>query len=373
MNLFLSHVTSSRDRKSFAHLPFELFADLPQWTPPLRKAEARTLDPAHNPGLRHTDFAAWIAWHKGKAVGRMAAFINALETQKKGKTVARFGWLDFVDDPEVSHMLLNQAETWAKARGAESLLGPVGLTNMDPAGLLVEGFSQPNYLSTLYGHPYYVRHLEQAGYAPAQTWIETDIRVPREVPQRLEKIRQLLSRRYQLKLHTLPERGDVRSEGRRLFELMRQSYAQLDVYVPITDAQVDYYIDQFVPLIRRDLVSAVTGPDDEIVGFGIMIPDIAPGLRKARGRLWPLGWRHILKARKQPEVAQLMLIGVSPEWRNRGVPAFIFSYGIQSLIQAGIARVHINPMLEDNQAIHALFAPYGPEITHRRQTFQKVL
>lgn len=366
-------VKSLADQKAFLRFPYDLFRQDPGWIPPLWSAEQKALDPAQNPSVEHSEVQRWLARREGQVVGRIQVIINAYETERLGEAHARFNKLDLIEDFAVAEALLHTAEQWATEQGAVWLKGPHGYTNLDESGMLVEGFETPTTFATLYNPAYYPQFLERLGYEKHVDWIERRFDLPRELPDKVTRITTLLQQRYGLRTLPLRTRRDLLSVAPRLMDLFLDSYADLEGFVPLSQAEIDLYIERYIAFLRPDFARVVVDAQGEMVGFGLTMPDLGQAMRKAGGKLWPLGWYHLLQATRRNPIANLILIGVVPQWRNKGVHGLIFREVYQSFRKVGIERIHVHPMMENNTPVHALFQDYGAQPFRRRRVYQKLL
>ncbi|MFZ2897880.1 MAG: hypothetical protein WA004_04615 [Saprospiraceae bacterium] len=370
----IRNVHSVEDIRRFAGFPFSLYKDCPWWIPPIKKAEEAMLDPGKNPAFQHCETSLWLAEKDGRIAGRIGCFINEMETQMRGEKQARFNWIDFEDDPEVSKALLETAENWAREKGAARLKGPLGFTNFDAAGLTVEGFEELGSMGAPYHFPYYKDHLEAAGYGKATDYLEIVVEeVPEGMPEKLQRLRPIVEQKFGLRLEHLKNRSELKSMVSRLFGLIIDTYKGLPSFVPLSDRQVDYYVQQNLPFLNLEYLPLVKDREGNIVGYGVITPSFSRALQRAGGKLYPFGLLHLLWTRRYHNAVNLVLIGVVDEWRNKGLNALLFGETIPVFNRKGVKKVYINPILEENQASLALFKDYGPRVFRRRRVFGKDL
>lgn len=374
MSLQIVEVTSSKHLKEFVKFPFLLYKSNSYWVPPLLKDEFHVFDPAKNPALRHAECILLLAFRGGKPVGRIAGIINHTENEAQGLSRARFGWFDTMDEYEISEGLLSWIFQWAKDRGMKSVEGPMGFTNLDKAGLLIEGFDEVPTVATLYNYPYYKDHLERLGFQKAADYLEYEFHVPDHIPERVTKFAEMVAEKYTLKLI---EERDMRSVmgryGRKFFDLVNQTHAELYGFVPFDDAFADYYTAKFIRLLHPDFVALVVDKNDNLVAYSITMPSFSEAFKKAGGKLFPFGIYHLWKAFKKVKKIDLMLIGVEKKLRNKGVIAIVFNKMIESYIARGVERVESNPELEENQEVRAMWKNYEYRQHKRRRSFRKTL
>ena len=366
-------VTNHAERKAFVRFPFQLYEGHPCWVPPLIRQELNTFRRNKNPALDHVEIQRWTAWKSGKMVGRIACFINDLETGHLGEKHARFSWMDFTDDPEVSAGLINTATEWARERQCTCLKGPFGFTQLDKCGMLTEGFDTLGVHSTIYNYPYYPRHLENLGFSTDLQWLEVDLKMPGVLPERFTRFTELAVQRYHLKSIRPRNQQEMMTLGHELIDLMMETYHHLPGYVPFSEAEKDAYIRKYIRFLRPDFVCVVKDENGESVGFGVTMPSLTKALRKAGGRLFPFGIFHLLSAIRRNDTADLALIGVKEEWRKRGVHGVVFAEIGKAFIQAGITRVQITPMQTFNVHVLSLWKDFEHEIYKRRQTYRIAL
>lgn len=372
--MVVKEVTDISGREEFVRFPFSLFKDNDYWVPPLVSEEMEVFNRDENPVFGHADARLFMAYRDGKAVGRVAAIINRLEVERQGKPKIRFGWFDVIDDLEVSRALIGEVEKIGRENGLEYIEGPLGFSNMDKAGMLVEGFDKKNTMVTWYSMPYYHKHMEQLGFEKATEWVEYRINIPKEGPnEKVRKFSDLVMNRYNLQVINFSSNKEILDNADRMFELINKTYSELSTYVPVQSEQVEYYKKKYLRYLHPDFITCVGDEQGELVAFAITMPSFAEALQKAKGSLLPFGWLHMLKARWFPTTAAFYLIGVKPELQNKGVTAIIFKEMNEMFNRKGIEEVETNPELEDNKAIQALWGSYEHERHKRRRTYGKAL
>lgn len=373
MSVEIKEVITKADRKTFVRMPRQLYSASKYWVPPIEMQELFALNPDKNPAFQHSKSRLWLAYSNGKVVGRIAAIINLREIEMLDQAVGRFGWFDAIEDQEVANALLEKAENWLRKEGIELIKGPYGFTNFDKTGLLVEGFEEMPTIATLYNFPYYANLLQEAGYKTEMKWVEYEIAVPDQIPERIERLANTIQERLQVKPVVVKSRQELMRYAYDIFDLLMESYKELHGFIPYTEAQIDYYIKSQIGFIRPEFVSLIEDNDGRLVAFGITMPSMSRAFRKANGKLWPTGWYHLMTAHKKPSTVDLLLIGVRPELRNKGLNALIFRDIMKVFIEKDVKKVETNPELEDNQQVQSLWQRYEPRQHKRRQTFQKLL
>lgn len=354
--------------KRFTRFQIDLYKDNPYFVPPLISDDVNTLDPSRNPAFDFCEAAYFMAYKEGKPVGRIAAIINRQVNEKEGKKNARFGFVDFIDNQEVSRALFNAAELWAKNKGMESLVGPLGFTDLDHEGMLVDGFDELSTMATIYNYPYYPEHLQKLGYKQANEWLEFVMDVPDAIPDKYNRIADIVKRKFGLKIVKYTDRKRIKAEyGRELFNLINEAYADLYGYSTLTPKQIDYYIHQYLNLLNLDLVTLVVDKDDKLVGVGISMQSMSRALQKSKGRLFPFGWVHLLKGLKgKNDRVDLLLVAVKPEYQSKGVNALLFQDLIPQYIKYGFKWAESNPEMADNAKVQSQWE-YFSRRQHRRR------
>lgn len=369
--ILVEEVTTRKQRRQFLNFPFDLYKGNPYWVPELLLSDIKAL--WKNPALEFCKTKYFIAKQNGKVMGRIATIINPKEYEKTGKSLARFGWLDFVNDPGISAALFKAAEDWAKANGAEAIHGPLGFTDLDREGMLIEGFEELGTIATYYNYPYYKEHLERLGYVKSTDWVEFEIEVPNNVDPRVSEFSKKIAERYKLRELGATRKSQFKPYIPQVFELLNQAYAHLYGTVPLTEKQVKFYADQYLGFVKPNFISIVLNEHNELVGFGITMPSMSKAFQKAEGRLFPFGFIHLLKALKKNDRADFYLIAVRKDYQGKGVQTLMFDKIWRSFIQFGIKKVETNPELENNLAVQAMWSNYAPRQHKRRRCFIKEL
>ncbi|MFZ2897879.1 MAG: hypothetical protein WA004_04610 [Saprospiraceae bacterium] len=370
--LNIREISTKRDLRHFVGFPYRLYHGNPFWIPPLRRAETGLFDPEKNPALANCQLKAWLCEKGGHIAGRIGCFINRLETEMTGCPVARFNWLEFEDDPAVSAALLKTAAQWARTKGAKTIKGPLGFTNLDSAGITVDGFGEMGTVGAPYHHPYYLEHLERAGFQKKTDYLECVIdQAPQGVPARLQRLRPIIEKKFGVRQVVINDKKELEDTVRRFFGLIIETYKQLPSFVPLSPQQIDFYIEQYLPFLSPDYLNIIHDAGGNVVGFCVIVPNFSKALKKANSRLFPFGIFHLLRARKHHDAVDFLLIGILEEWRNKGLNALIFSNVIPIFNKQGVKRIFINPILEENQSSLALFQDFAPRVFRRRRVFEK--
>lgn len=361
--------------RRFVHFGIDMYKGSDCFVPPLVWDEVNTLDPKNNPAFEFCESAYFMAYDDGRPVGRVAGIINSVVNDKTGKKTLRFGWIDFVDDHKVSAALIEAVEAWGRSKGMEEIVGPLGFTDMDPEGLLVEGFDQEGTMATIYNYPYYREHIEGLGFEKEADWVEFRMTVPDGIPERFQRISDIIKRKYELSTPKYKSSKKlVRDYGQEIFNVINEAYSELYGYSPLTPRQINYYISLYLPVLRLDNVSLIVDKDKRLIGVGIAMPSMSKALIKSRGRLFPFGWVHLLKAlRGQNDVVDLLLVAVKPEYQSKGVNSLLFTDLIPCFINNGYKFAESNPELEVNQKVQSQWGYFETRQHKRRRAYRKSL
>ena len=369
----IQEVTTNKQLRQFVKFPFKLYKECPYWVPPLTKDELETLDKTKNPVFKNAEASYFLAYKQGTIVGRIAVILNHIEINEIGKKKVRFGWLDMVDDINVTKALLNKAYEIGAKNNLEYVEGPVGFSNMEKAGILTSGFEELNTMITWYQYPYYAAHFEQLGYDKQATWVEFKLTIPPVLIERVERFSSIIKKRYGLSVIDFKSKKDIIPYVDQMFELLNKTYNNLQTFVPIQQYQIDYYKEKYFSFIQPDYIACVQDKEGKLIAFSIVMPSYSTALKKANGSLLPFGWYHLLQAQRKNNRASLYLIGIDPEYQGKGVTAIIFEE-VQLLFNAkGIDKVETNPELIENTAIQQMWKDYKPLQHKERSTFKKML
>ena len=370
MAVEIKKVETRRERRLFMQFANKLYAECPYYCPSLVFDELNTFDEKKNPALAFSDYCLFLAWKEGKVVGRVAALINYRANECWGYKNVRFGWIDFVDDMEVSKALLDAVAQWGRSKGMTAMNGPVGFTDFDKEGALVEGYDYLAPMASLYNFPYYIKHYEAYGLEKEVDWIEFLITPPQQVPERLVKMSKIVAERSNLHVVKVKNSRELMERYPKMeyFDVLDAAYSKLYNYTPMTYEQKAYYSKFYFGLLNFDFVTLVENADNECVGVGLGMPDISDALRRCKGKLFPFGWYHILKALKAKQMKHfdLLLIGVRPDYQDRGVTALIFNEQLPYYVKYKIQEVETTSILETNHKNQANFALLE-HIQHKRR------
>ncbi len=369
----IQEVTNKKLLKSYVTFPFSIYKNHPYWVPPLIADEMESFDKTKNPAFETAEAHLYLAYKEGKIVGRIAAIINWNEVNLQKKKKVRFGWWDIIDDIEVTKALLEKVYELGKKHNLEYVEGPIGFSNLDKVGVLTEGFDYIGSMITWYNHPYYANHLEQLGFVKEKEYIESKFLFSNVDPAVYVKAQELVKRRYQLTSLTFTKTKDILPYVDKMFDLFNTSYANLASFVAITDIQKAYFKKKYIPFINPEFIKFVVDKDDNLIAFSIVMPSFSTALQKAKGKLFPFGFYHLLQARKHSKEVLFYLIGIAPEYQSKGVTAIIFDEYYKTFKAKGIERCVRTPELEENHAIHNLWKNFDSKVTRRRKTYMKLI
>ncbi|MBO7165036.1 MAG: N-acetyltransferase [Muribaculaceae bacterium] len=361
--------------KKFVEFQIDLYKGNPYFIPPLVSDEIATLDSKVNPAFDHCESAYFMAYRDGKAVGRIAAMINRQVNEKENSRQARFGFVDFIDDVEVSKALFDAAEKWAKEKGMDNIVGPLGFTDLDNEGMLINGFEELGTMATIYNYPYYPAHVERLGYEKEVDWHEFLIEIPEEIPDKHKRIAEIVKKKFNLRVVKFTSRKALKEQyGQALFELINEAYDNLYGYSRLTKRQIDYYIKIYLGMLNLDLVTLIVDGEDQLVGVGISIQSMSRALQKSKGKMFPFGWWHLLKGLKgKNDRVDLLLVAVKPQYMGKGVNALLFTDLIPAYNKYGFKWAESNPELESNAAVQNQWEAFPYRQHRNRRAFIKRL
>lgn len=375
MSAEIKKVTTKKDLKRFIRFNYEFYKNNHYSVPDLYDDMLRTFSPQKNAAFEFCEADYFLACdEKGETVGRVAAIINHRANEAWNKKVVRFGWIDFVDDPEVSRALIDTVKQWGRERGMTEIEGPLGFTDLDAEGMLVEGFDELSTMATIYNYPYYPEHMERLGLEKSADWVEMKIYIPDEIPEKHRRISDIIARKYGLHVRKLTSKAEIRRSGvaHDIFRLINDAYAPLFNFSRMTERQIDQYVNIYVPVLDLRMVTVVENEAGEIVAVGISMASLSRALQKAKGRLWPFGWFHLLKALKwkRPKVLDLLLVAVRPDYQNKGVNALLFTDLIPVYQKLGFEYAESNPELEVNDKVQSQWQYFRTEQHKRRRCYK---
>ena len=365
----VKQVLNSSDLEFFIKFPMELYKGNPYYVPPLINEEKSIWMKEENPALQYSEAAQFLAYKGENIVGRIAVMINHKEEKELGIRKVRFGWLDFINDIEVSKSLINTAIEYAKSKGISKIEGPMGFTNLDKAGMLTKGFDKLATMIGIYNFDYYPKHMEQLGLVKEKEWVEFEINFPDTLPDKVEKFSRLIAEKYELELVKFKAKKDILPLVDSMFKLLDDTYKNLSTYTPITEEQIKHYKEKYFKFIDKDYIVCIKDKYGSLISFAITMPSYSKALQKAKGKLFPFGWWHLLNAGKKNDRANFYLIGIHPQYQKRGVTAIIFKEIYETFKKKGVKFLETNPELEENASIQALWQDYHPTNHKRRRTY----
>lgn len=375
MAITIKKVSTRRELEKFIRFNYRLYKENPCSVPDLFDDMLNTFNKKKNAAFEFCEADYFLAFRDGEIVGRVAAIINHKANRTWNKKDVRFGWIDFIDDAEVSEALMRTVEQWGKERGMTHIQGPLGFTDFDAEGMLIEGFDQLSTMSTTYNYPYYSTHIERMGFEKDADWVEYKIYIPDDIPDKHKRISELIQRKYNLNVvKCTSARTLAKKYGQAIFELMNEAYRPLYGYSALSQRQIDQYIRMYLPIIDLRMVTLITDADDRLIAVGLSMPSLSKALQKSNGRLLPLGWYYLGKTiflKRYPKILDLLLVAVKPEYQNKGVNALLFSDLIPVYRKLGFEYAESNPELEMNGKVQAQWEYFKTEQHKRRRCFVK--
>ena len=372
MNINIQEIVTRKELKQFVKFPFKLYAGSKYWVPPLIADEIKTLRKDFNPSFDYCEARYWLAYKNGKIAGRIAGIINQRSIDKWKQRFVRIGWVDFIDDLEVSGALFEAVENWAKERGMDGTHGPLGFTDMDNEGLLVEGFDKLPTIANIYNYPYYVDHFEKHGYTKVEDWIQYIFNASQPIPDKVQRINSLIMEKYNLQILQFSSVREILPRAKEVLEVLNAAFVNLYGFVALTEREIDYYVKQYFSFIKPEFICCVADSSGKIIGFAVSMPSLSKAMQKAKGRLFPFGFIHILKALRKNDVIDLYLNGVLPEWQNKGVHSIYYTELNKAYIRSNIPTAISNPQLESNTNAISVWKNYDKELYIRRRCYHKL-
>lgn len=373
MRTIIREVCNRKDLRTFITFPEKLYQNCANWVPSLIGDEFDTLGDK-NPALEFCERAYFLAERDGETVGRVAAIINHNANRDWKENVVRFGWIDFIEDLEVVQALTDKVAEWGRARGCAKIKGPLGFSDFDKEGLLVEGFEHLSPFTVIYNYPYYGALLEAAGFRKDVDWTQKLVEIPDTIPPQFQYT-DLIEKRFglhQVTGRSMKELG--KRYGMEIFHLVNKAFAELYEFTPFSDKQIEGYVKAYLPILNKDFISIVVDADDNVAGFAFCVPSLAKAIRKAHGRLFPFGFIHLLKALKKNDSLDALMIGVLPEYQGKGASLLIFKQIHESCLKYGIKQMLANPQLETNYKVQSVFDDiYVTHEFQRRRSYVKNL
>lgn len=374
MSVTIKPVTHKKEMKQFIRFNYELYKNSPYAVPELFSDVKDTLDPSKNAAFEFCEAQPFIALRDDKVVGRIVAIINHKANSVWGKKQVRFGWVDFINDIEVADALFEAVEQWGKERGMDEIHGPLGFTDFDPEGMLVDGFDRIGTMATIYNYPYYPIHMERMGFVKDVDWVEYLLTSPEKLPEKHTRITRIVKEKFGLRVVKYTSHSKLaRERGMAIFEMLNEAYAHLYGYSALSNKQIKQYINSYLPLLDLRLVPIIVDKDDNLIGFGILLPSLAQAFQKARGYMFPFGWWHLIKALKwnSTQTTEMLLVAIKPEYQGKGAVALIFDDIIPVHNQLGYKWSESNPELESNTKMQSQWDYFERENHKRRRAYTK--
>ena len=374
MSVTIKAVTTRKDLKSFVRFANRLYKGNKYYVPSMPFDDMNTLSKDKNGAFDFCDVGLYLAYKDSKIVGRVAAIVNHKANEAWKVEQVRFGWFDFIDDIEVSSALLDAVIAFGKSHGMKQIVGPLGFTDFDPEGMLVEGFDRLGTMALIYNYPYYPEHMKKLGYYKETGWVEYRITLPEELPEKHVKYADLISEKYKLKVRKLTK-AQIKKEGygRKVFDLVNKTYCVLYGYSLLSEKQIDQYVDLYLALADTRMFSFVEDENGDLIALAITIPSLSEALQKCNGELFPFGWWHLLKAMfwKKSDTLDMLLIGVRPDYQNKGINALLFKDLFKTYRELGFKYAETNANLETNAKVQAMWTPFEKEQHKKRWVFGK--
>ncbi|WP_312341719.1 GNAT family N-acetyltransferase [Chryseobacterium binzhouense] len=362
-------VKTQDELNQFVKFPMDLYKNNPFFVPSFINDEKNIWNPDENPALKYSEAKKFLAQRNGKTVGRIAVIINHKEEKELGIKKVRFGWIDFIDDIEVSKALIDAAINFAKEKQISMIEGPMGFTNLDKAGMLTLGFDKLATMIGIYNHEYYPKHLEKLGLTKEKEWVEFELIFPEILPEKIHKFNELISQKYKLKVLNFKNKEEILQYVDPMFDLLDETYKHLSTYTPISDEQRKTYKEKYFKLIDKDFIVCIADENNNLISFAITMPSYSKALQKSKGKLLPFGWWHFLQAGRKNDRANFYLIGIHPDYQRRGVTSIIFKEIWKIFRKKGVKYLETNPELEENKSIQLLWQDYNPVNHKRRRTY----
>lgn len=372
MSVLIKEVVTKSDLKKWVDFPNKLYKDVPNYVPFLMTDEIGTFSKDKNPAYDFCETKLFLAYKDGKIVGRIGGLINHAYNKKWNKNAIRFTRFDFIDDEEVSQALFNEVVKWGKQNKLTSIMGPIGFTDLDHEGMLVEGFDELNMSITFYNHPYYLKHMEKLGLVKDVDWVEYQITIPSEINPKIEKLSNHLLKKNGYSLVTYTDRKVLKQDAYEAFKVVDEAFSVLYGTVPLTDKVIDNAINDYIPIVNLKYIVSIKDGQGKIIGFGVLVPSIAKALKKSNGRLFPLGIFRMLKALQgKNDVLEMFFVAVKEEHQKRGIPGIMMNHLLKVCIENGVKYCETGPELETNISVQSLWKSFMTRQHKRRRCFTK--
>lgn len=370
--MYIREVNTKKEIEAFVKFPFSIYSKQSNWAPPIIKDEVKSLLPEHNPAFKHCKAKFWLAYDDNKIVGRIGAIINYNYNKKVNQNIGRFTRFECVENIEVASMLLQTAENWLLSENMDVVMGPLGFNNLDNQGLLIEGFEHIPSIASAYHKSYYKDFIEQLGYVKEIDWIEFRLTV-KEIPDKALKLNELIKQRNKLSVISFNTKEELLPYGPKIFKVLNNAFSELFAVSAFDDDMIQYFVDRYIKLLNTKLVKVVENEQKETIAFIISIPSLSEAFQKVRGKLFPFGFIHILKALKNPKVADLMLVGVEPSYQSKGVSAILITELQKVFLEQGVQYVETTGIFENNHEAINHWKSYEHIQHKRKRCFKKPL
>ncbi len=371
MSVQIQEVVTKKELNKFIQFPNRLYKGNPYYIPALNMDERKTFS-TKNPSREYCNLRLWLAYKDNKIVGRIAGIINTRANELFKQKKVRFGWFDTINDIEVCRALVNTVEQWGLENNLTEIHGPLGFTDMDKECLLVKGFDVLSSTSNWYNYEYYIELLEKTGFKSECEWIQYEIPASQPVPDKIERINELIKEKYKLKV---PEFKSLKKEimpyARKFFHALNASFEGLYGFVPLTEKEIDWYLKQYFPFLKPQFISLIIDEMDEIAGFGVSLPSLSRAYQKAKGRLFPFGWYHLLRALHKYDYIDLYMNGVRPEWQHKGIHSLYYAQMNKAYIKYNVQKALTNPQIDGNEAVKIWEKYEGYKEVIRRRVYGK--
>ncbi len=354
------------DLKKFVQFPYDLYKNNSYWVPPIKKDELNALQAQTNPAMKNCDVQFWIVMKDGKVAGRVGSIINKSYNEKVGKNMCRLSRIEFIDDKEVSALIFKTVEDWAKEKGMEGVHGPLGFTNLDHQAVLIEGFDHLPSIASEYHLSYYKEHFEAANYDKERDWVEFRLTLADSIPEKALKLNDMIQRRYKLKVIHFNTKEEMRAYANKIFNLLNNAFDELFSFVKMDDEVAGFYINKYFNILNPKFVKVIEDENNDVIGFIVSLPSLSEAMQKANGKLFPLGWYHIMQALKKPKVVDLLLTGIHPDWQARGVSAILITELQKVMMEHGVTDVETTGIIETNEKAISHWKNYD-HIQHKRK------
>ena len=373
MAVEIKEVKNKRDLKAFVRFPFTLYKDSEYWIPSIIKNEMAVLNSKKNPDFEYCEAKYWLAYKDNQLVGRIAGIYNKKYVEKWKNKYANFSRFDFIDDEEVSKALFDRVEAWAKSKGMVGIHGPLGFTTFDHQAILIEGFNEMPTSASVYNYEYYPVHLDRLGCEKEVDYIEFKINVPKEIPDKIVRIENIVLKREKLKLIKSKSKRKLLSYARQLFDVINEAYEPLFYFIKLNDKQMNRFIKKYTGLIKAKYILLVVDQNDKVIAFQITMPSLSKAFQKAGGRLFPFGFIHFFLAARKPKILDLYLIGILPEYQGKGVNAIFMKDLNQTAIDNKILYGESNSELEENTKVQSIWKYYDSKQHKRKRIYVKMI